>query len=130
MADKAKLGIGKLNECCDFVGCKRFTREDFESLQEYVNVMIPLAVSIDVLQGEKEMYLGYLLPVITTLIKNTKALRKEGLTYYDSLAECILKAAENRLVDVAKFFDFFMCFDFIISYNIVDFRTSCKTQNF
>lgn len=77
-----KKGMQKVNECCDYAGIKRFTDADFDSLNEYVNVMQPLALSLDLIQGEKEMYLGYLLPVLSTMLKNMEDLRKNKLKYY------------------------------------------------
>ena len=96
MEDKEKFGINKLNECCDFAGAKRFTNDDFDFIQEDVEVMAPLSISLDLLQGVKEMYLGYLLPVITTLLKSMENLQKKGLKYLDSVASAIANAVQAR----------------------------------
>lgn len=93
---KENVGLNKINECCDFAGTKRFTRDDLAVLQEYVNVMKPLAVSLDLIQGEKEMYLGYLLPVINTLLNSTQKLREDGLEHFDLLAERIITGVKDR----------------------------------
>lgn len=53
---------------CDELNVVRFTKSDIEWIEEYVIVMEPLAVCLDILQGEKFMYFGYLLPSISQLI--------------------------------------------------------------
>ncbi|KAE9522193.1 hypothetical protein AGLY_017453 [Aphis glycines] len=53
---------------CDELNVVRLTKSDIEWLEEYEIVMEPLAVCLDILQGEKFMYFGYLIPSISQLI--------------------------------------------------------------
>lgn len=56
--------------------------------------MAPLATSLDILQGDKEMYMGYLLPVISTLQENLEGLN--NLTYCKPMADSILSGVQKR----------------------------------
>ncbi len=44
-----------------------FTTEECQSLSEYVRVMAPIAVNLDILQGDRQSYLGSLVPHIVHL---------------------------------------------------------------
>lgn len=45
------------------------TEIDFRYLEEYLRILKPLAVTIDLLQGENFCYYGYLLPSLVSLKK-------------------------------------------------------------
>lgn len=62
-----KKSPSKFYKICDALTDNRFSKTDIEFLEEYLLVMEPLCVCLDVLQGEKHMYFGYLLPSITSL---------------------------------------------------------------
>ncbi|KAF0702388.1 Uncharacterized protein FWK35_00034993, partial [Aphis craccivora] len=62
-----KISPFKFYKVCDAFTVNRFSKTDIEFLDEYLLVMEPLCVCLDVLQGEKHMYFGYLLPSITSL---------------------------------------------------------------
>jgi len=65
--------------------------------------MEPLCICLDVLQGEKHTYFGFLLPSITTmLLQKYDDLSKKHLIYCDSLVDLIKTKAEKRF---KKFFD-------------------------
>lgn len=64
---------------CDDLKVGRLNKADTEWLDEYVFIMEPLAICLDILQSEKNMYFGFLIPSITQLINkysNMKQSRK------------------------------------------------------
>jgi hypothetical protein len=79
-----------------------FTTEECQSLSEYVRVMAPIAVNLDILQGDRESYLGSLVPHIVHLKDQLTDLRdgKRGppLKYTMELLEVVLGKllASNR----------------------------------
>lgn len=54
---------------CDHLKLQNFSKEDYIFITEYVTVMQPVAMALDILQGEKGVAAGNLLPSIT-VIKN------------------------------------------------------------
>lgn len=56
--------------------------------------MKPLADALDILQGEKNMYLGYLLPTISALKRKLTSLR--GLEYCEPLKAAVIAGLEKR----------------------------------
>lgn len=61
-----------------------------------IQVMKTVADALDILQGEQNMYLGYLLPTITALKHKLSSL--PGLKYSQSLKTAILSGIERRYV--------------------------------
>jgi hypothetical protein len=53
------------------IGLPVMTKEDLDMLTEYMLVMQPIAVALDILQGEKEVFMGIgvVLPLLTKLKK-------------------------------------------------------------
>ncbi|KAL4085077.1 hypothetical protein QTP88_027369 [Uroleucon formosanum] len=64
-----KNNPSKFTKVCDALKLNRFSKDDLEILEEYVVVMELLCICLDVLQGEKNMYFGFLLPSITMLLR-------------------------------------------------------------
>lgn len=58
--------------------------------------MGPLARALDILQSDLGMYMGYLLPVLSTLQQKIKHINKDGLTYCYSLVEAIQIGLNKR----------------------------------
>lgn len=58
--------------------------------------MGPLARALDILQSDFGMYMGYLLPVLSTLQQKMKHINKDGLTYCHSLVEAIQIGLNKR----------------------------------
>jgi hypothetical protein len=70
-------------------------------IKEYCCVMQPLACALDILQGEQNMYIGYLLPTLVSLKFKLKSL-KPTLTYAGPLADAVLAGIDKRFTG---FFD-------------------------
>lgn len=61
---------------CDDLNVPHFNKSD-----DYVFIMEPLAICLDILQGDKNMYFGFLIPSITQLI-NKYSNMKENRNFY------------------------------------------------
>ncbi|KAF2890805.1 hypothetical protein ILUMI_15368, partial [Ignelater luminosus] len=70
-----------INTCMDFCALPRFTDAEREFIKEYCQVMCPLSTALDILQGEKGMYMGYLLPVLYSLKDKLDAQIMKSLIY-------------------------------------------------
>jgi len=57
-------GHTKMNNIMDFCEIQRFINQEIQLIQEYCEVMTPLAESLDFLQEEESMFMGYLLPTL------------------------------------------------------------------
>jgi len=67
-------------------------------LREYVYVMLPVAVALDVLQREKNMFLGYLIPTVLgmkTALQNRRQMNGKPLKYCGPLVEILISSAEQ-----------------------------------
>lgn len=58
--------------------------------------MKPLSQALDVLQSETGMYMGYLLPILTTLKEKIDKLSKSGLIYCQPLIPAIQQGLNKR----------------------------------
>ncbi|KAL4131068.1 hypothetical protein QTP88_008419 [Uroleucon formosanum] len=70
------------------IKCTKWIRHDQSEIQlmnEYNEVMLPLADTLDFLQGEESMYMGFLLPSLHALEKKLKAIENEKLVYSSCL---------------------------------------------
>lgn len=73
-------------------------------MKEYVIVMEPLSVCLDILQGEKFMYFGYLIPSISQLISQYENMKintnfKFCRSLVDIICSNIEKKFETQLTD-------------------------------
>ncbi|XP_029348038.1 uncharacterized protein LOC115034755 [Acyrthosiphon pisum] len=75
----------KFNSMCDEIKITRFNKNDIEFIEEYCAVMEPLAVSLDILQGDHNMYFGFLLPTITELLLKIENLKLKKMSYCNPL---------------------------------------------
>ena len=64
-------------------------------IKEYCLVMQPLACALDILQGERNMYIGYLLPTLVSLELKLKSL-KPTLKHAGPLADAVLDGIAKR----------------------------------
>lgn len=59
-----EVGIEKTQSCQHRIGLHPFSEEDFTFLNAYVTVMRPIAIAMEVLQGEKDCFIGHVIPTI------------------------------------------------------------------
>lgn len=92
-----KMSPSKFYKICDALTVNRFSKTVIEFLDEYLLVMEPQCVCLDVLQGEKHMYFGYLLSFITSLIqKYHDILTGKKLIFCDFLVISLKNSVEKR----------------------------------
>lgn len=80
-----------------------FKESELDYLKEYCSVLKPLATALDILQGEENMYFGYLLPCLGSLYMKFKRMESEGLTVAKPILEACREAFERRF---QVYFDF------------------------
>ena len=49
--------------------------------EEYKSIMSPIAISLDILQGEEKAYMGRLLPTLAGVLVKLKSKRNDDLNY-------------------------------------------------
>ena len=63
------VGLEKVRECQQKIGLPTMTEGDMKYLTGFVRVMKPIAVAMEFLQGEKDCYVGHVIPTITGIQK-------------------------------------------------------------
>ncbi|KAL4154050.1 hypothetical protein QTP88_001883 [Uroleucon formosanum] len=87
--------LNKIDEVFSITSLQPFTRpRETLILIEYCKVMQPIAKSLDILQGDKHVSLGYLLPTLTAINKSLKSL--SSLNYCTPLINALQKGIEKR----------------------------------
>ena len=79
----------ELNELCTKMGLHCFNEKELNFLKEYYDVLKPLAMGIDKLQGEDNCYFGTLLPTLETIIKKVKVAKPSLSSATVGLVGCI-----------------------------------------
>ncbi len=74
---------------------KPLVQSEISFISEFLRVMGPVAEALDYLQGEKYMYLGYLVPTIKSLMRLLSE-RKEEVLVCKPLATALLHGVKNR----------------------------------
>lgn len=98
----AQNGLDKINQVLDYCEIQRFTLQEIQLMNEYCDVMSPLADTLDFLQGEESMYMGFLLPSLHALEKKLKAIENEKLVYCKPLLETIIESIKKRFEPIWK----------------------------
>jgi len=89
-------GHKKMNNIMDFCEIQRFTNQEVQLIQEYCDVMTPLAESLDFLQGEDSMFMGYLLPTLYALDKKLIILQQKPMKFCGQLVKTLRTSIQNR----------------------------------
>jgi hypothetical protein len=63
--------VDHVNKLFQLIGLPLLTKEDIDLLTEYMNVVQPLALVLDILQGERKVFLG--LGVVLSLLTKLKS---------------------------------------------------------
>jgi hypothetical protein len=101
-----------------------FTTKECDSLYEYVTVMAPIAVNLDILQGDRQSYLGSLVPHIVHLKDELTDLRDRisgpPLVYIVELVVVLLRrlVASDRFGPILENLDYQMAACFHPSYKL------------
>jgi len=98
----AQNGLDKINQVLDYCEIQRFTLQEIQLMNEYCDVMSPLADTLDFLQGEESMYMGFLLPSLYALEKKLKAIDNKKLVYCTPLLQIIIESIKTRFEPIWK----------------------------
>uniref|UniRef100_H3A7R3 HAT C-terminal dimerisation domain-containing protein n=1 Tax=Latimeria chalumnae TaxID=7897 RepID=H3A7R3_LATCH len=89
------MSIEHLSIVCDEMGVAKFKMHEITFLKDYCKVLKPLAMALDILQGEEKCFYGYILP---TLLKLMDCLQhsKVDLKVATSLPDAIITSIRKR----------------------------------
>jgi hypothetical protein len=73
-----------------------FTTGEITYLKEYAQVMSPVAIALDMLQGEEQAYLGCLLPTLALTIMQLESTGAGPLVYCAPLVNALLAGIKKR----------------------------------
>ena len=79
----------------EVLGVAAFSVNQVVFIREYCSVMQPLANALDILQGDKNLYMGYLLPTLVSVQRKLNAL-KPSLQHAGPLLDAILAGLAER----------------------------------
>ena len=88
----------KLNVVCKQLGLPQFQPQHINFLREYTTLMGPVAKALDVLQGEKNCYFGYVIPTVVTLREKLNA-SSPALHVTQPLKNALLNGIEKQFSD-------------------------------
>lgn len=91
-------GLEKLNQVMDINTLPRILSEEAVFIHEFCDIFGPIADSLDFLQGEKAMYMGYLLPTLHALEKKIKNRQCKPMIHCTLLLEAVLRSIKKRFV--------------------------------
>lgn len=93
---KNSQGLIKMNKIMDQCELGRLDSNEVQLINEYCEVMEPIASTLDFLQGEKGMYMGFFLPTIHALDKKLDQLGKKKFIIITPLLEALHKCFKKR----------------------------------
>lgn len=97
--DTQEKMLENLNLLCEHHGIGDFKYQEILFMREYVSLMQPIAIALDVLQGEtgNQVTAGHLLPAIVVIKRKIHELKySKKLKICDPLADALLTRIENR----------------------------------
>lgn len=87
--------VDKLDDICRDLGVPLFKKpSETDFLKEYCQVLEPVATALDILQGEKEIFMGYLLPTLKCV--RTALLDQDDLQYCQPLRNALIAGFDKR----------------------------------
>ena len=73
-----------------------FTNEDFELLEDYVEILTPIAIGLDYLQKEENCFYGMFLPTLVAIEKKLLLINRDKLFYSQSTLDAVLQGFRSR----------------------------------
>lgn len=86
----------KLPDVCQATDTPKFKQAELECLEEYITVMQPIAVALDKLQGEKNIFFGHILPTLYTVQMKLQTMLHKPLKYSEPLLTTLLQGMQKR----------------------------------
>ncbi|XP_039596674.1 uncharacterized protein zgc:161969 isoform X2 [Polypterus senegalus] len=93
------LSEDQLRDICDKLDSPMFHPQEAAFLKEYTEVLQPLALAIDILQGENKCYLGFVIPTLLSL-KTKLSEKLPHVIYTVHIITTITEAIEERFGSV------------------------------
>ncbi|XP_056325778.1 uncharacterized protein LOC130238705 [Danio aesculapii] len=94
-----RLSDDQLNDICDRLSVSKLHPQEITFLKEYTTILQPLCYSIDLLQGEKNCFFGFIVPTIISL--KAKLAEKMTQTQFSSqILAAVIKAIDTRFEKV------------------------------
>jgi len=93
---KNSQGLIKINKIMDQCELGRLDSDEVQLINEYCEVMEPIASTLDFLQSEKGMYMGFFLPTIHALDKKLDQLGKKKFIVVTPLLKALHKCFKKR----------------------------------
>ncbi|KAL4092113.1 hypothetical protein QTP88_026674 [Uroleucon formosanum] len=78
LSDQLQKSEAKVQRVCDESGIPRFDKNDLAFMMDYCKIMELLSRALDILQGDKYMAMGYLIPTISWLKRKLTELSLAG----------------------------------------------------
>ncbi|XP_022167836.1 uncharacterized protein LOC111031988 [Myzus persicae] len=85
----------------DELAISRFERSDIDFMCQHHTIMGPISISLDLLQGDTNMYFGHLLPTIEGIIYKYESMTSDQTVsdYMKLLVTAILNGMKTRFAD-------------------------------
>ncbi len=90
-----QISTENMNTLLAELGIAPFTAVETTFIKEYCDLMKPVAQALDILQGDKHAYLGYLLPTISLLKKKLQE-KGSSMQYCKHLADALCRGLDKR----------------------------------
>lgn len=92
-------GEEEFRTLCSKLDVPRFTAAEVKFLEEYLSVMKPVTQSLNILQSEGKMYMGFLLPTISILREKLTELQATA-TVCLPLVHAVLAGIDRRFAEI------------------------------
>ena len=94
-----EIFLPDLNELCNRINLRHFTDREISFLKEYCIALKPLAMGLDILQGDDNCYYGFLLPTLETIMRET-SLKPNLSNMTTGIVDAIQASIETRFKNV------------------------------
>ncbi|KAK1905602.1 Zinc finger BED domain containing protein 4 [Dissostichus eleginoides] len=89
------LTDAQLAEVCERLAVPKLLANELAFLNEYAEVLNPLACALDLLQGETKCFLGLVIPTLQTLKKRLSD-KKPHVRFFSEVIDTVIKAIDSR----------------------------------
>ena len=97
------MGIDGVTACQNKIGLEVFSDDDMQFLKVYVEVMKPLALAMDKLQGEQQCYIGHVIPTICGIIFKLNMMTNKSVL---PLTKVLMNGLKTRFMDIMSSDDY------------------------